>query len=176
MCCFFPSERVMLRKLLLTLARDCISLGVMGCSISCYAYMWQDQFLVPINPISSGMGEWILGWGGWSIRRPDNDSSSHKITPWNIIHQPRALRRQGGETYAWDKRVSACFPATSKHRLLPCLTALPRKPGLLQLWGETVVPRQRQGRSNSKLQKFLFYFILRAELCCLLSQPPSPAH
>lgn len=131
--------------------------------------------LVPIN--SSGVGGMDSGSGGRGIRKLFIVSSPHKITLWNAIRYPQALRRQGGEALARGNVVFACFSATYKHRLLLlCLDSTPQgacqRLGLLQLWAQALF--QGKGREKARANsRSSFCFILTAQLSVSCSSHPA---
>lgn len=130
--------------------------------------------LVPIN--SSGVGGMDPGSRGWGIRKLVNVSLPHKITLWNVIRYPQALRRQGGEALARGNVVFACFSATHKHMLLLCLDSTPQgacqRLGLLQLWAQALF--QGKGREKARANsRSSFCFILTAQLSVSCSSHPA---
>ncbi|XP_027949077.1 zinc finger protein 606 isoform X3 [Eumetopias jubatus] len=103
----------------------------------------------------------------------------HLLSVGNQIAKPEviSLLEQGEEPWSVEQAYpqSTC-PATRKHSLLPRLDSIPQE-ARTRSWvtaavGTDTVPRQKQGRSKSKLQKFLL-FILTAQLSPVVATQPS---
>ena len=84
--------------------------------------MRQDQILVPVNPTELRGGRMDPRMERWRHQKANHWLLTSQDN-WNVIHQPRALWRQGGETCAWSDVVSACLSATPK----PCLDSTPQE-------------------------------------------------
>lgn len=157
--CLFSLEIVMLWKLLITWASEYISFGITGYFISCYAYMWWDQILVPINPTEfRGRDN-----GSWEGRLRPQKASQWFLVPWDNSLEcdspSQSFEEAGWRNTCLRWCVLCLFLCCSQATALPWFHSsgsLDQKLGYSSC-GHTVL-RQRKRRNKRKLQEFLLFF------------------